>query len=77
MWPAAVGVAVVAVVAVGAGAQVAALVLAGLLVLAAAARWLVRDTPPLELAARAWPVDVAVALTLAAALVGLAWTLPA
>lgn len=76
MWPAAAGVAVVALAAAWAGAQVAAVVLAGLLVVVAAGRWLVRDRPPAELAARAWPVDVAIALVLALALVALAWTLP-
>jgi hypothetical protein len=71
-----VGLAAVAVVAVLADATAAALSLAGLLVLVAAARATRRHERAEGLAVRSWPVDVAVSLVLAGAIVVLALGTP-
>lgn len=69
LWWVPVGLAAVAVVALVADARAACLSLAGLLVLVAAGRATRRHERAEGLAVRSWPVDVAVSLVLAAALV--------
>lgn len=66
IWWGPIGLALVAAVVVVGGSDVAALALVGVLVAIAAARWLHRREQPEGLAVRAWPIDVAVSLALAA-----------
>lgn len=73
VWVVPTAVLAVPVAALLAGAQVASLLLAFELVVVAGARWLWRRERPEALAVRAWPVDVAVSLSLAVGIVVLAF----
>jgi hypothetical protein len=73
VWVVPTAVLAVPLVALTAGAQAASLLLALELVVVAGARWVWRRERPEGLAVRAWPVDVAVSLVLAAAIVVLAF----
>lgn len=73
MWIVPLAVLAVPLVALLAGAQMASLLLALELVTVAGARWVWRRERPDVLAVRAWPVDVAVSLSLAVGIVVLAF----